>query len=231
MRRLRAWLLRLGELFHKQSRETELAEELESHLAMHVEDNLRSGMSPEQARRAALLKLGGVEQTKEAYRERRGLPVLESVLQDLRFGLRMLSKNPGFTTIAILTLALGIGANTAIFSVVNTVLLRSLPFPHASQIVNLSARSTMFDFPYLGLSLPDIADVRAGASAFALLAIDKDSPKEISGDGKPERVESTEVSEDFFLGSRDPSALWQDVYFRRHASGQPHCCAQLLVVA
>jgi predicted permease len=204
MRTLRWRLLRFKNLFDKKQLDRELSDELSSHLELHIADNLRSGMSPEQARRAALLKLGGVEQTKEACRERRGLPLLESVLKDLRFGLRMLRKNPGFTVIAILTLALGIGANTAIFSVVNTVLLRSLPFPHASQIVNLSARSTMFDFPYLGLSLPDITDVRARASTFALLAIDRDSPKEISGEGKPERVEGTEVTEDFFpvLGIR-----------------------------
>lgn len=123
---------------------------------------------------------------------------MSGILQDLRFALRMLAKSPGFAAIAVLTLALGIGANTAIFSVVNTVLLRSLPFPHPSELVYISARSTFFDFPNLGLSLPDIADLRAGVSAFAALATFQDSPKEISGDGNPQRIESTAVSEDFF---------------------------------
>jgi putative ABC transport system permease protein len=123
---------------------------------------------------------------------------MSELFQDLRFALRMLAKSPGFATIAVLTLALGIGANTAIFSVVNTVLLRSLPFPRAAELVDISARSTLFDFPNLGLSLPDIADLRASNSSLAAVATYEDSPKEISGDGKPQRIQSTAVSEDFF---------------------------------
>jgi predicted permease len=110
---------------------------MESHLQFHIEDNLRAGMSPEQARREALMKLGGVEQTKENYRDRRGLPFLDLFFQDLRYGLRMLFKNPGFTLVALLTLALGFGGNTAVFSVMNTVLLRNLPLPDAQRLVFL----------------------------------------------------------------------------------------------
>jgi predicted permease len=133
MKWLRAWIFRSAGLFRTERREQELADEMESHLQMHMEDYLRSGMTREQARRDAILKLGGVEQTKQTYRERGTIPWIENLLRDMSYALRQLRKSPGFALTAILTLALGIGVATAMFAIVDGVLVRPLAFPHAQQ--------------------------------------------------------------------------------------------------
>ncbi len=140
MKLLRATFARLRSLFHQEQLDRDLDSELASHLEMNIEDNLRAGMIPEEARRNALIRLGGVEQTKEKYRDRRGLPLLENLLRDLRFGLRMLRKNPGFTSVVVLSLSLGIGVNTAIFSLINTLMLRVLPVQRPDQLVELLSK-------------------------------------------------------------------------------------------
>lgn len=115
-----------------------MSAELQSHIELHIDDNIRAGMPPDEARRRALVSLGGVEALKEQYRDRRGLPWLETVLQDVRFGLRMIRRNPGFSTVAIGALTIGIGANIGIFSVANAVLLRPLPIADPASVVRVA---------------------------------------------------------------------------------------------
>ena len=120
--------------FGRPGRDAELLDEFESHLALMTDDDIRAGMPPEEARRAAMLTFGGVETAKESYRDQRGLPWLEALAQDVRYAFRGMRQNPGFSCVAVLCLALGIGANTAIFSVMNAVMLKTLPVRHPEEL-------------------------------------------------------------------------------------------------
>jgi putative ABC transport system permease protein len=132
---IRAFLVRLGGLFRPERRDGDLAEEIESHLQLQIEDNLRAGMDPEGARRAALLKFGGIESVKEDYRDRRSLPSLESLVQDVRYGARALRKSPGFTVVAAATLALGIGGCAAMYAYIQQLIFLDNPYPDLDSLV------------------------------------------------------------------------------------------------
>jgi putative ABC transport system permease protein len=196
MRKARALFLRLRGLCNRQRNDRELDEEIESHLQLHIEDNLRLGMAPKEARREAMIRLGGIESTKEAYREQRGLPVLETLWQDIRYGARMLRKNPGFTTVAVLTLALGIGANTAIFSVVNGVLLRPLPYREPGQLVQLGTDRSGKADTFIGSAT--FVEVKAQSQSLARIAAYSGGDMTLTGAGLAERIVSGAVTADFF---------------------------------
>src|SRR5918992_5399494 len=164
MRQIRALLARVGGLFDKAARDRELDHELESHLLMQIDDNVRAGMTPDEARRQALLRFDGVESVKETYRDRRGIPLLETTLQDARYAIRVLRRNRGATVVGIVVMALAIGANTAVFSVVHAVLLNPLPYSDPDRNVTLSYRSTGGNAPEdrsRQVSVPDFLDWQA----------------------------------------------------------------------
>ncbi len=193
---LRVLVHRLFGIFLKEKREHELEDEIRSHLDMQIEDNVRQGMSPDEARFAALRSFGGVEQIKEEYRDRRSLPVVETTLQDLRYAIRVLRRRQGYSLIVVLTLALGIGACTAIFSVVDGVLLRSLPYPDAERIVQL--REVNSGGAQMAFAEPNYLDVRARSRTLEAVAQYGGDLTTVMGGSEPVRALTVLVSGDFF---------------------------------
>lgn len=196
MRQLRAWLLRFKGVFLKDASERDLADELQSHLQMHVDDNIRAGMSPQEARRVAVMKLGGLDQAKEAYRDRATIPFLESMVQDLRFTLRQLRKNPAFTVTATAMVALGIGASVAIFAFVDAALIKPLPYQNPSRL--LFVTETTPDLPRAAISYPDYLDWKKLNRVFDSLEVYNQRGYVISTDGHAEMVDGARVSAGFF---------------------------------
>jgi predicted permease len=185
---MRRIVKRFLDLFRNSRRERELNEEIESHFAMHVDDCLRAGMPRAEAMRQARMKFGSIDAAKEEYRETGGAPLLENLLRNVRFAIRGLARTPGFTFVAVLSLALGIGANTAIFTVVNGVLLKPLPFPDADRLVSISHSA-------LGLGVEDIESApflyfteREQNRVFKDVALWNVSTAGVTGNGEPEQV-------------------------------------------
>jgi predicted permease len=159
MRKLKALWSRLRGLVGRREDERDFAAEMESHVAMHTADGVRAGLSPEEARRQALIRLGGLEQTRQAYRERSGLPWLETLWQDIRFGARVLAKSPGYASVAVLTLALGIGANSTVFSAADAALLRSWPAKEPQRLARMISMTPQGEEE--SFSYPDFLDLSA----------------------------------------------------------------------
>src|SRR6266550_84142 len=194
----RTLMQRMAALFRRRRLEDDLDEELRAHLEMAIELNLRKGMSDEDARRGALRSFGGVEQTKENYRDQRGLPMIETTLQDLRFGLRMLRGSPGFSLLAILCLTLGIGANAAVFSWVEGILFRPYPLvSHQEQLLALMGTARGESGP-TGISWPDLLDLQRSSTLIDSFIVNKIMGTTLSVGDRAERMTGSIVSANYF---------------------------------
>ena len=200
LRRLRALCLRLIGPFRARGADADFAAELESHIAMHTEDGIRAGLSAEEAHRRALIVLGGAEQTRQACRDRRSLPWLETLAQDLRYGLRTLRRSPGFAITAVSTLALGIGACTAIFSVVNAVLLRSLPYGDPARLAYIYTPNPSFHVPpeVFTPTNADFFDIARQSRSYSSMALFGQSVFNLASQGRVQRIGAARVDGSFF---------------------------------
>ena len=213
----------LSSIFRRSYKEQELSEELQFHLERQIEQNLAAGMPPEEARHAALRLFGGVQQVKEECRDMRRVNYVENFLQDVRYGVRQLRRSPGFAVVAVLTLALGVGANTALFSVVNGVLLNPLPFPDPNQLVALHESKPFFEqgaIPY-----PQFLDWQKQNRTFSAMAVYRSTGLSLTGLGEAERLNAEFVTSDFF-----PLLGVKPVIGRTFASGEDRIGAAPLVM-
>jgi putative ABC transport system permease protein len=188
--------IRLRSIFHRQQVESELDEELRFHLDMKIEENIVKGMPPEEARRSALLAIGGLDQRKEECRDARGIRWAFEFIQDIRYGWRILRKSPGLSAIAVLTLTLGIGANAAIFSAVNGILMRPLPYVEPSRLITIQRERIA---PYIYITSAQLLDIQRHCTALErIAAYDSRGFLLLTGGVVPKQISTALVSGDFF---------------------------------
>lgn len=244
MEKLRAFWLRLRGVFIR-TKAIEFDDELESHIAMDVDAGTQEGMSSEEARRQAMLRLGGAEQTRQAYRDRATLPLVESILQDVRFAVRQMRRAPGFTITAVLTLALGIGANTVIYTMIDSILLQPLPYAHQDRLVQIIGASTN------GNTTPFpkgwIRELNRHSHSFSsIAAYGPDAESNLTDSDVPYRIFGAAVSVnafdalgihaalgDFFgaddaIAGQDHEVVLSDGYWRQHFGGAPSALGRTL---
>ena len=195
MNLIRMALRRITGMFAGHRADADLLDELESHVALHADENIRRGMTPHEARRQALVASGGLAAAAESVRDHRGLPWIETLVADVRYGLRALRRSPAFTIVATITLALGIGANTAIFSVVNGVVLRPLPYPTPDRLVSITSTRNSQN---MAVSARDFMDWREQAKTFTGLTAGVSSTTILTGSGEPEQLSQARVSANAF---------------------------------
>jgi predicted permease len=199
---IRRGLHRMRSFFQKEPLDRDLSEEMDSHLEFAVEDNLRHGMSSDEARRQAMIRFGGVMQAKEQQREARGLPTLDILMQDLKYSFRTLKRDRSFAIIAVLILALGIGANIAVFSVVNTILIRPLPFRDSDRVLWMAPAASKCGFSCETYTADAYEEFRAQNHAFqdvaGYFAFSSSDNVKLTGHGQPKPVTGIMVTGNFF---------------------------------
>jgi putative ABC transport system permease protein len=197
MRFLRRFFIRLSNFTTGRRADQRLQEEMAEHVAFQTEENLRAGMPPVEARRQAALKLGAAQAIREHHNAEQGLPLAENFLLDLRYAFRMLHRSPGFSLIAIATIALGVGATTAIYSVIDATLLHPLPYPHPSELVRIEANLPGVGAHDIGFSIPELRDLQNSGifqyASFCFFGTDT-----LTGSGQPTRVAGATVSPSYF---------------------------------
>src|SRR6202041_3903111 len=197
MKFIRRFFIRLSNFATGRRADQRLREEMMEHLAFQTDENLRAGMSPAEARRQAALKLGAAQAIREHHHAEQSLPFIENLLFDLRYAVRMLLRSPGFAFVAIATMALGIGATTAIYSVIDATLLHPLPYPNPSELVRIED-----DLPGVGaqdvsVSIPEWKDLE-NSRIFQYVALDYFASMNLTGSAQPTRVAYKGVTPNYF---------------------------------
>ena len=246
MKVLRRLLIRLSNLVTRQSAGQRLQEEIAEHLAFQTEENVRAGMPPAEARRQAALKLGSAEAIREHHHAEQSLPLIENLLFDLRYAVRMLLRSPGFSLIAIATMALGVGATTAIYSVIDATLLHPLPYPNPGELVRIQDDLSGVGAQNAGISIPEWRDLQNSGIFQSVSVSGTGADVNLTGSEQPERLSYKHVTPNYFtvLGvdaqvgrTFDPhdatpgfnlEAVISDELWRREFGADPHIVGKAL---
>jgi predicted permease len=246
MKFLRRLLIRLSNFVTRQSADQRLQEEIAEHLAFQTEENVRTGMPPAEARRQAALKLGSAEAIREHHHAEQSLPPIENLLFDLRYAVRMLLRSPGFSFIAIATMALGVGATTAIYSVIDATLLHPLPYPNPGELVRIQDDLSGVGAQDVGISVPEWRDLQSSGIFQSVSVSGTGADVNLTGSEQPERLSYKHVSPNYFavfgvdaqLGRTfDPhdatpgfnlEAVISDELWRREFGADPHIVGKAL---
>jgi putative ABC transport system permease protein len=195
---LRRFFIRLSNLATAQSADQRLQDEIAEHLALQTEENLRAGMAPAEARRQATLKLGAAQAIRERHHAEQSLPLIENVLFDLRYAVRMLLRSPGFSFIAIATMALGIGATTAIYSVIDATLLHPLPYPNPKELVRVQDDLPGVGAQGVGISIPEWRDLQSSGIFQSASITGTGANVNLTGSAQPLRLSFKQVTQNYF---------------------------------